>query len=151
MQPAPPVAETFEALAPQQPRRRRVVRKAPVPAAEPAPVVEAKAEEAPITAIDAPELRFGPGPAFAMSLRLSPSMQEAVTPPTSACMIEQTFNQLFLVPDVRNKVAENEASPARPLMMVAIKTGTSGVIDGAVDYRGVPVASITVAQDTQIK
>jgi hypothetical protein len=163
MQPALVVAQAPEQVAPvQQPQRRRhvAVRKVPEPVARPvvaeakaentgeaisAPVVEAKAEPV-LLAI--PELRLGPGPAFAMSLRLAPAMQEPVTPPTSACVIEQTFNQLFPISAAASKVAENEPDPSqKPLMMVAIKTGSTGMVD-AMDDGAKPVA---LAQDTLIK
>ena len=85
-------------------------------------------------------------------------MQEEATPPTSACVIEQTFNQLFPLTDAR-KMAEYNAKPAAPMMMVAIKTGTSTLTDPVVDHGAAPVVeggaapvvSAAVPQDTQIK
>jgi hypothetical protein len=110
---------------------------------------ETKQEPAPMSM----PLRLGPGPAFAMSLRLSPSMREEVTPPTSACVIEQTFNQLFPLRDV-GKLAENDVKPAHPLMMVAVKTGTSpysDLADAVADEPSAPVLAAAAPQDMTIK
>jgi hypothetical protein len=164
MQPAPPVAEMLNVLALQEQalpaRRKRIAHKKPATETasveaktdgteetRPAPLLQAKVEQAPMAI---PELRLGPGPAFAMSMRLTPAMYEAVTPPTSACMIEQTFNQLFPLPAGAPKLAAAETSPSEPLMMVAIKTGTAAAVVAFADDVQ-PATTVAAAQAIQIK
>jgi hypothetical protein len=154
MQPAPPLFFTeMEEFPPQELRRSRrrvAARKAPARLAEVAAVSpqveEAKREEPPVSLAS---LRLGPGPAFSMSLRLTPTMQEQVMPPSSACMIEQTFNDLFrIVPEDHNKLAESEPAPIRPLAMVSLKTGGSFGADRDEEYSAAPAVA---AQNPELK
>jgi hypothetical protein len=146
MEPAPPVTVAPAPAPAPKPPRRRIARKiVPMHASELAQevemLVEAKVEppaepkvEAKIEAptVSVPVLSYGPGPAFAMSVRLGPSMLEQISPRNSACMVEQTFNDLFKItphgPD--SKLAAAEPEPPRPMMLVAIKTGSTGLLEG---------------------
>jgi hypothetical protein len=160
MQPAPPLffTEMEEPAQPvlRRPRKRMAVHKPPTArvaevAAVSPQVEEAKREEPPVSQppVSLASLRLGPGPAFSMSLRLTPTMQEQVMPPSSACMIEQTFNDLFrIVPEDHNKLAENEPAPIRPLAMVSLKTGSAFGADRDEEYTAAPAVA---AQNPELK
>lgn len=155
-------AATAPAIEPepaQKPQRRLLARKSPrlplqakhTPSARPAtpaPLTEATFRhegEAPLGP------RFGPGRAFAMSIRLASPMQEQMRPPSSACVVEQTFNDLFRVgpEDDSNKVAALELGHKRALLMVAVKTGTIEAGDETLELAAATGAS--AAAETQIK
>lgn len=131
MRPAEPVAEAI-LVAVQQPRpapRRRVSTHKPpaafaVQAKETtvAPAEKREPEAQTEAGTDLAQFLLGPGPALAMSLRLAPTMHEQISPPNSACVVEQTFNELFALSPQPDTTAERAALDPRPLL-VAIKTG----------------------------
>ncbi len=134
MEPSAPVT-TEPAPAPAKPRKKRAIARkmTPMQAEQLAVIMEMESEAAPkADAAQAmvPTLSYGPGPAFAMSVRIAPSMLEQIMPRNSACMVEQTFNDLFrLAPGPDNKLATLESEPLKPMALLAIKTGTNGLGD----------------------
>jgi len=96
------------------------------PMATDARAAQAAAASAPMTPRPTPIAAAAePGPAFAMSLRLTPIMAESMRPLTSACLVEQSFNDLFRAfPEGRGTVAAAaETIPQQPLRLISLHGG----------------------------